>query len=349
MGKKRQKFRYTSEGEAVLLEGEVSAIDDMSPEDSKAMSEAEALQESLLLQEHSAGPGNFYPGSGFIQGSSFMGLTRLFGAKGSKPKYVGPAATLSEAEDRIKAETAEKDDDDKAVEPAGKASTEFLRGDSVQSFMPHAFQTKVQLIVKTKPQILISPQAYDDMVHIGSWSGSDEIGWLGTVVQTGNFEFLIKEIYLVGQEVHGSTTKITEDGLAELVAEYPDINEELRFWGHVHPGNSTDPSPQDETQMDMFTYNEWFIRGIFGRQGRAEFTLFDYKRGLVFRDCPWRKISVEDDARKQYWKEQVAKYVQKTSSFVSTTKYAWQNQNNQSKGHIPSYANGYRPVETRPV
>jgi hypothetical protein len=191
------------------------------------------------------------------------------------------------------------------------ASASKLVGNSVRPFHPHPFETKMVILNHLEtPRILIAPQAYGDMIAIGSWSGSDEVGWMGAVQQIEH-GFLISEIFMVAQKVSGSSTRITEDGLCQLIMEKPELNEKLLFWGHVHPSNSTSPSGQDEEQMEEFKHNAWFIRGIFGRDGRAEFTFFDYRSGVRFNDCPWQLFVSVDPERKEYWRERVETLVTK--------------------------------------
>jgi len=153
------------------------------------------------------------------------------------------------------------------------------------------------------------------MLAIAESSGSDEIGWLGTVSELGSGQYLIDGIFMPGQQVHGSTCELSEDGIGELFTELATTNfnacSRMMFWGHVHPGNSTSPSPQDEEQLSQFVHNDWFIRGIFGRSGRAEFTFFDYKNGICWDDVPWAIHCPVDDDRRAKWAVEVAAKVKK--------------------------------------
>jgi len=85
------------------------------------------------------------------------------------------------------------------------------------------------------------------MVAIAQNCGNDEIGWLGTVSELGNGQYLVDGIYMPAQQVHGATCELSEDGLGELMTELASSNfdacERMHFWGHVHPSNSTSPSP----------------------------------------------------------------------------------------------------------
>jgi hypothetical protein len=55
---------------------------------------------------------------------------------------------------------------------------------------------------------------------------------------------------------------------------------------HVRMGTS--PSGQDDTQMEDFSKDvDWFIRGIFNKDGRAEFSIWFYKQGIAYNDVQW--------------------------------------------------------------
>jgi hypothetical protein len=189
-------------------------------------------------------------------------------------------------------------------------------------FSPHEFRT--QLICQSfEPTILITPAAYADMVAIAGNSGTDEIGWLGTVKVLADHSYLIDGIYMPAQQVHYTTNDLTEDGLGEYFTELAETNfdacERMHFWGHVHPSNNTSPTQQDEDQMELFKHNEWFLRGIFGRNGRAEFTFFDFENGVRWNDCAW-KIHVEvSNELKAKWAAEVAVKVERMA--IQTSPY----------------------------
>jgi len=180
------------------------------------------------------------------------------------------------------------------------------------SFAPHDFQTRL-VHNFAQPQILITPEAYADMIAIADNSGGDEIGWLGTVTELGDAKYLVDGVYLFEQQVNPVTNELTEDGLSSVFTELAATDfsacERMHFWGHVHPGNSTSPSQQDEDQMNQFAHNDWFLRGIFGRQGRAEFTFFDYKNGIRWNDCPWQIHVPVSQELKAKWAAEVAEKV----------------------------------------
>lgn len=202
----------------------------------------------------------------------------------------------------------------------------FLVRSAADPFVPHSFQT-AQLSLKrlTEPKVFITPDAYADMLAIAENSGVDEIGWLGTVTDLGGGKYLIDGVHMPAQAVHGATCELTEDGIGELFTELATTNfeacEKMHFWGHVHPGNSTSPSDQDESQMDQFVHNDWFIRGIFGRHGRAEFTFFDYKNGVRWNDVVWAIYCPVAEERRAKWVAEVATKVKKIQTFYGGGAY----------------------------
>jgi hypothetical protein len=170
---------------------------------------------------------------------------------------------------------------------------------------PHQFNTKVK---PTQPyNVIIGLEAYSKMALYIEVPPSNEIGWLGTAEKDGN-TFYIREVFLAGQEVTPGTTEITTDGLSDLAEDIltrkdgVDVWNNVRFWGHSHVTGGTSPSYTDEEQMQRFitTDHPWFIRGIFNKHGRAEFTIFLYDVGIVVEDVPWTfdvPLSTKERAR----------------------------------------------------
>ncbi len=178
----------------------------------------------------------------------------------------------------------------------------------------HNFDPSVN-VLNEFPKVLITREAYRDMCCIVSESGSNEVGWLGTVSEEGGV-FTIESVFLPKQKVHGTTCEITPEGIGELSTELlsqpngMDICNSIRFWGHVHPDNNTSPSGQDDDQMKLLAEScpNFFVRGILGKRGRMEFTIFWYERNLVFLDVPWGIKEDEDDLteRRQAWHNKVS-------------------------------------------
>jgi hypothetical protein len=194
------------------------------------------------------------------------------------------------------------------TQPATPIGTAF----NAKMFTPHPFQTQRYILNPSfhNPEVEITPEAFLDMYNITGYAGYNEVGWLGTVTRKEDV-LRIEEIFLFKQEVAGSSTELNSEHIAEVATKLiregaMDKVNALKFWGHAHPGNSTSPSPQDDDTMAILEDgNAWFLRGIFGRNGRAEFTLYDYLGKVKFEDIPWKLVLPESEARKAIIKEQI--------------------------------------------
>jgi hypothetical protein len=195
---------------------------------------------------------------------------------------------------------------------------------SAGMFAPHDFETRANMLhpIFLEPRVEISLEAYLDMYYITGYAGSNEVGWLGTVELSEKDRLTIKEIFLFRQEVTPSSMELSSEHIAEvatrLIGEgHLDKVNALKFWGHVHPANHTGASQQDDDTMDVLEDgNDWFLRGIFGRNGRAQFTLYDYKSGVRFDDVPWSLTLTESMERKEFFREQIEELV--TPRFASS-------------------------------
>lgn len=184
---------------------------------------------------------------------------------------------------------------------------------------PHSFAPRIEYIAPPSiPQIYISLQAHKDMCTLIDMVDT-EVGWEGTVERNGN-TFLIKEIFLMEQLAHETTTIITTEGQSNLGMEIfdtrgeeaMDILNELRFWGHSHVYMGTSPSAQDNTQMELFQTEgvEFFIRGIGNKHGRLDFTVYLYDKGVIVYDVPWYLYNPGIvDADYEKWDKEITKKV----------------------------------------
>ncbi|MCJ7804866.1 hypothetical protein MUP35_04015 [Patescibacteria group bacterium] len=154
------------------------------------------------------------------------------------------------------------------------------------------------------PTILLSFEAYRDTTLIIQENSSDEVSWLGSVREIQSQKYLIEKIFLFKQKVSGSSCEFDQSDIGKFYTEMLEkdrANRELLssilFWGHLHPGGMTEPSTQDEDQMKVFSHNPFFIRGIFTRSGKCEFTFFDYVEKIKIVDCNWQ-LYIEDENRR---------------------------------------------------
>jgi len=171
-----------------------------------------------------------------------------------------------------------------------------LTGSTASDFKPHFFQPRItQYKQRPMPKIVISREAYAKMwlyVDIAQ----EEVGWMGTAEQTEDGNFYIDRVWLLKQEVTGTETEMSNEGLSELATELLNSGDQglkdwdnLRFWGHSHVRMGTSPSGTDQRTMVMLeeAQHPWFIRGILNKLGRIEFTLFLYEENLVIEDARW--------------------------------------------------------------
>jgi len=171
----------------------------------------------------------------------------------------------------------------------------FYQPDPDVPLEPHSFHPQVEMLRERLPRVMITPDAYKRMclyVEIAS----KEVGWLGTISRLPNGDFLIEETYLLEQEVHETETELASESIGELAMALINSGEDglekankLRFWGHSHVRMGTGPSGTDERTMDRFGRegNPWFVRGIFNKRGRGEFTIYLFERGMRINDAAW--------------------------------------------------------------
>ncbi len=180
------------------------------------------------------------------------------------------------------------------------------------SFTPHHFCTETRFLPgrgpSKVPKIILSREAYT-LMALYVELGDQEVGWLGTAIRLENGDFRIEKVMLFKQQVSGTETEISTEGLQDLAMELIGRGEEgitdwnnMRFWGHSHVRMGTSPSGTDENTMmknrwgsrsgdGTFCFENsdypWAIRGIFNKLGRAQFSLFLYEEGLRLDDVAW--------------------------------------------------------------
>jgi len=208
-----------------------------------------------------------------------------------------------------------------------KGFKNFYHKSKADNFIPHRFDSKIKMFSGEIPKILISKKAYHKMWHYVDLA-DDEVGWLGTVERLKK-SFLIKDVYLLKQEVSSAQTVITIDGLSEFgeeILKLPDgieIYNNIRFWGHSHVNMETGPSGQDEDQMEIFEQSDhpYFIRGILNKRGRMEFTVFFYENGLKIIDPEWCVYDPVDNSMRGLIEKEFKDKVTKQKFNLSTYYY----------------------------
>ncbi|OGE75418.1 MAG: hypothetical protein A3K05_00145 [Candidatus Doudnabacteria bacterium RIFCSPHIGHO2_01_48_18] len=215
----------------------------------------------------------------------------------------------------------------------------FSRG-----FAPHEFGKRVE-IVSGAPRVLFTRDAFQDNSHLVDICPA-EVGWMGHVRRVGN-DFLIHRIFLVEQEVSGSTCELDSEALAGYAVSClsePDGEElfnSIRFWGHSHANMGTSPSGQDESQLHDLANRggDFFLRGIFNKLGRAEFTIALPSAGIWLRDAEWQVVDEVNEARKAHWQNLVSEKVRE-KVFVSqfSSEFYGRNWRNGDEPALPAPA-----------
>lgn len=154
--------------------------------------------------------------------------------------------------------------------------------------------TTVQVLDSFIPTIIISKDALAKMQLYCDLCDT-EIGWLGTAFFDNKSTIYVEDVFLFKQDVHHTTTEITPEGLEEFAAEL--LQQEnglslwnnLRLWGHSHVNMSTNPSSQDNEQMETFAEggHDWFLRIIANKKGDITIDLYNYTQGIVYNNLHW--------------------------------------------------------------
>ena len=171
-------------------------------------------------------------------------------------------------------------------------------------FLPHKFVTKVELLGRRTPRIIVSRKAYSQMWHIVN-RARKEVSWLG-VCRIIDDDILIEEVFLFQQICFNDKTVITPEGIAQrwqvFLKKYgTEFCNRIFFWGHSHVYMGTNPSVRDEEQMEkIFSQlgQPVFVRGILNKSGRMEFAIYLYKDRVKISDAEWTIQDLVDDSVK---------------------------------------------------
>lgn len=149
-----------------------------------------------------------------------------------------------------------------------------------------------KFITEEKPPVIIFSKKADRKMKYVVDKVPTEVGWMGTVEKTvdpiTNVEtYKITDIFVPYQHVAAATCEIKPKGREELAFKLMDsvedeeegqkLAESLLFWGHSHVNMGTSPSGQDEKMVFDYKNREYFIRGIFNKQGSVTLDLFKFK------------------------------------------------------------------------
>lgn len=220
------------------------------------------------------------------------------------------------------------------------------------------------------PTVTIDEDVYNTMMALVD-ECDEEVGWLMCVENNGN-NYHIYNIYIVEQEVNGTTTELSETALQDLCSKFLNSNNikdynNLRCWGHSHVNMSTSPSAQDNETFEeyMKQCGNYFIRIITNKKRQHNVELADYEAGFLFSNIPL-KVSYKENSvvaeylkakekydaylqennkkYKEIAKELKGKYVKKKSYTYSNSNYTTSNNKNYTSGN---YYNNYYVTQNK--
>lgn len=109
-------------------------------------------------------------------------------------------------------------------------------------------------------------------------SSSEECSMLAEVEVKDN-TFLITKIYLPRQTRSAAYTKITPEGVAELLSREDVDPAKIKAWFHSHVNMGCSPSCTDKAQAaELMADCEWFICGIFNKKN--EYSMYIHWMGM---------------------------------------------------------------------
>jgi len=214
-------------------------------------------------------------------------------------------------------------------------------------FKPHEFKNAISC--QFTPLIMLTPEVFYDMSKLVQ-SFDKEIGWVAEVERIKG-TFIVKKIFLPGQDVDYTTTEITAEGfsmMAEAILEDDpengtDVLNRIRFWGHSHHNMACTPSGQDDAQMEMLSkdVDDYFIRCIANKKGEMIMTLYLFDIGVVIDDCKWQIYypNYDHEKRKAHWEEQIKALVNDKRK-ANTTHYPSQHTTGRPVGSTTSPSTG---------
>jgi hypothetical protein len=207
----------------------------------------------------------------------------------------------------------------------------------IRFLVPYSEQPRIEPISQLVPRILLTWKVLKKTIRFLEFScgRNEEFSWVGKVKKvvydcSNKESYLIEDIVALKQNNSAMKTEIDVVSLGRVaerwVRESDGKTNPLKFWGHSHLFESTEPSSRDNDQMDDLIRGVatpiFFIRGIFSPQDtnynlqtknsrhpsfanvnatdrcpafQAEFTLFDYQKGIAVRNVPWRLVDEYDE------------------------------------------------------
>ena len=156
---------------------------------------------------------------------------------------------------------------------------------------------EAKITLSKKPIVLFSSDAILKM-KLYTKEVNDEVGWLGTVNKIGN-NYYVSDVFLFEQDVHGTTTEITPEGLttfAEEILQEEDGVEKwnnMKLWGHSHVNMGVFASSQDDKQIKELKANtDFFIRVIMNKKDEIKIDIVD--DDVIVENADFAEINNQD-------------------------------------------------------
>lgn len=167
-----------------------------------------------------------------------------------------------------------------------------------------------------------------------------EVGWLGLMEAVeGHNAYLVTEIFVPEQKVHGTETEILPAAMLEL---HENLEEEgkdpnlLRYWGHSHVNMGTGPSGQDVKQVMDYRCDgvDHFVMAIYNKKGESNVEFFDFAGGLRHQGI-WNgrlRIGLDEEEKKEL-DDLIQKNVKSFYTTYNNNRYNSGQNNNRNYGH----------------
>lgn len=156
---------------------------------------------------------------------------------------------------------------------------------------------EAKITLAKKPMVLFSSDAILKM-KLYTKEVNDEVGWLGIVNKIGN-NYYVSDVFLFEQDVHGTTTEITPEGLttfAEEILQEEDGVEKwnnMKLWGHSHVNMGVFASSQDDKQIkELKTNTDFFIRVIMNKKDEIKIDIID--DDVIVENADFAEINNQD-------------------------------------------------------
>jgi len=102
-----------------------------------------------------------------------------------------------------------------------------------------------------------------------------EVGALGSVTKHDEGTYIIRDVFIPGQEANAVTCELKPGALLDLAMNVEDPNS-IRCWIHSHVDMDIIPSGQDERQLRELSEGcDYFIAGIHNKKGEIHYCLYE--------------------------------------------------------------------------